>query len=106
LPLTALRFAFGRKIEAQNFHLTTKFDMKNETTINHQTPPDAKRMLCAGQLTCDKCQLKKRYSTGGDEYPAYTTIEYCSKGHWENGDIPSAEDIDNWSNCADFLPCT
>ena len=80
--------------------------MKNETTINHQTPPDAKRMLCAGQLTCDKCQLKKRYSTGGDEYPAYTTIEYCSKGHWENGDIPSAEDIDNWSNCADFLPCT
>jgi len=45
LRLTALRFAFGREIEAQNFHLITKFDMKTETTINHQTPPDAKRML-------------------------------------------------------------
>lgn len=74
--------------------------------LKHENPTDAKPVLCAGQFTCDKCQLKKRYSTGADEYPAYTTIEYCSKGHWEGGDIPSADDIDNWSNCADFLPCT
>jgi hypothetical protein len=45
LRITALRFAFGREIEVQNFHLTTKFNMKNETTINRCTPPDAKRML-------------------------------------------------------------
>lgn len=32
-------------IEAQNIHLTTKFDMENETTINNQVQPDAKRML-------------------------------------------------------------
>jgi len=54
------------------------------------------------KIKCDKCQFRKRYRTGADEYPACTTIEYCSKGHWEGGDIPSAEDIDNWSNCADF----
>lgn len=64
-----------------------------------------KQVLSVGQFTCDKCQFKKRYRTGADEYPACTTIEYCSKGDWENGDMPSAEDIDNWSNCADFLPC-
>lgn len=58
------------------------------------------------QNTCDKCQFKKRYNTGRDEYPAYTTIEYCSKEHWEGGDMPSVEDIDNWSNCVDFLPRT
>jgi hypothetical protein len=45
LQLTALRFAFGREIEALNFQQATKFDMKNETTINYQAPPDAKRML-------------------------------------------------------------
>lgn len=43
--VTELRFAFGREIEAPNFQHTTKFDMKTETTINHQAPPDAKRML-------------------------------------------------------------
>jgi hypothetical protein len=45
LPLTFCRFAFGREIEALNFHLTTKFDMKTEATIKHQAPPDTKRML-------------------------------------------------------------
>ena len=84
--------------------------MNLNNTTNKSTEQDAmpiaKPLLCAGQFTCDKCQLKKRYRTGGDEYPAYTTIEYCSKGHWEGGDTPSADDIDNWSNCADFLPCT
>lgn len=28
---------FGREIEAQNFHLTTKFDMKTETSKNNET---------------------------------------------------------------------
>ena len=74
--------------------------------LKHNTPTNANNVLCAGQFKCDTCQFKKKYSTGADEYPAYTTIEYCSKGHWEGGDIPSADDIYNWSNCADFLPCT
>lgn len=33
------------ELEAQNFHLIKKIDMKNEITINHQKPPVAKRML-------------------------------------------------------------
>jgi hypothetical protein len=28
--------------------------MKNETTINHQAPPDAKRMLAAGWISGDE----------------------------------------------------
>lgn len=55
------------------------------------------------QITCDKCQLKKRYTTGADEYPAYTTIEYCGKGHWENGDMLNAEQIYNLAKCTDYL---
>lgn len=82
---------------------------KGNYTERYKTPitkykASSNTVLGVRQFTCDKCQLKKRYSTGADEYPAYTTIEYCSKGHWEGGDIPSADDIDNWSNCADFLP--
>lgn len=64
------------------------------------------RVLATGHFKCSDCQHKKRYTTGRDEYPALTTMEYCSKEHWEGGDIPSADDIDNWSNCTDFLPCT
>lgn len=56
------------------------------------------------ETKCDNCQFKKKYTTGRDEYPSCTTIEFCSKGHWKNGDIPSVDDIDKWSNCTDFLP--
>lgn len=72
----------------------------NETAIGYEP------MLCAGQMKCDTCQFKKNYSTGGDEYPAYTTINYCSKGHWENYTSDSADEVDIFYNCADFLPCT
>lgn len=51
---------------------------------------------------CDTCIFRKRYTTGHDEYPANTTIEYCSKWHWHDGDSPSREDIDNLANCIDF----
>ena len=56
-------------------------------------------------MKCDTCKFKKHYSTGGDEYPAYTTIEYCSKGNWENYTPDSADKVDIFYNCADFLPC-
>jgi hypothetical protein len=55
-------------------------------------------------MKCDTCQFKKNYSTSGDEYPAYTTIEYCSKRHWENYTPDSADKVDIFYNCADFLP--
>lgn len=71
-----------------------------------ETPANTNNVLVAGQFICDKCQFKRIHRTGRDEYPAYTTTEYCSKGHWEGGDTPNAGDIDHWSNCADFVPCT
>lgn len=43
-----------RQHEAQNFHLTTKIDMKNETIINQQKPHDAKQMLDAGWISGDE----------------------------------------------------
>ncbi|MFA5434169.1 MAG: hypothetical protein WC319_15095 [Candidatus Paceibacterota bacterium] len=78
-----------------------KNNQKSDTPpMGHDT------LLCAGQMKCDTCQFKKHYSTGGDEYPAYTTVEYCSKGHWENYTPDSADKVDIFYNCADFLPCT
>ena len=59
---------------------------------------------------CDKCLNKRTYTTGFDEYPAYTTIEYCGKGHWEYGDSFDKDHPDPWTNCSDFvlkptIPC-
>ena len=54
-------------------------------------------------MKCDKCEHKKYYSTGGDEYPAYTTIPYCKKGHWEDDpEEESKNGRDIWHNCYDF----
>ena len=81
--------------------------MSIENVSNEQKGNELNPVLCAGQFKCDTCQFLKRYSTGGDEYPAFTTFEYCSKGHWEGNDMPpSADETDFWKNCADFLPCT
>ena len=60
-------------------------------------------LLSAGQFKCDSCQFRKHYRTGYDDYPSCTTIEYCSKGHWENGVPDSAEKVDVWLNCEDFM---
>ena len=51
---------------------------------------------------CNNCEFKKRHHTGSDEYPANTTIEYCSKGHWEGGDIPIPDEVDFFDNCKDY----
>jgi hypothetical protein len=53
---------------------------------------------------CDSCKFNSHYTTGADEYPAHTKISYCSKGYWENGDIPREGDstIDFWAECPDF----
>jgi len=52
---------------------------------------------------CDNCQFKKSYTTGIDEYPALTTIPYCSKGHWADGDMfDDVANPDPWESCKDF----
>lgn len=51
------------------------------------------------EIICDRCRNKVSYSTGCDEYPPYTTIFYCLKGHWEDGGV---EDMAAWDNCGDF----
>lgn len=45
LPPTSECFAFGRDFGIQMFNLTTNFNMENESSINHVTPPDAKHLL-------------------------------------------------------------
>lgn len=37
--------AEGRDFGIQIFNLTTNFNMENESSINHSTPPDAKHLL-------------------------------------------------------------
>ncbi len=49
---------------------------------------------------CDKCKNRIGYGTGGDEYPPYTYLEYCSKWHWENS--PAMPNTDEWDNCQDY----
>jgi hypothetical protein len=39
--------AFVADFGTQNFHLKTKFDMKNKTSINHENGNDANRLLAA-----------------------------------------------------------
>ena len=74
-----------------------------------------KNLSCSARRWCKQLGIlnvliantKKRYTTGRDEYPGLTTIEYCSKGHWEGGDPePEAnQDFTVWDDCKDFLPC-
>ena len=82
MNITALRFAFGREIEAQNFHLTTKFDIKNGTTINHQAPPDAKRMLAEvfTDLSVDDEIFALSWGIGGIDYILYPKEDKIMKG--------------------------
>jgi len=63
-------------------------------------------VLAAGLTKCDVCRHDKTYTTGGDEYPAYTTIGYCAKGHWEGACEPEPTQEDFWKDCKDFEPCS
>jgi len=81
----------------QNFHLKNKFDMENETSINHKNCNDANRLLAAVNPIIDICgdtiDLRKvervgkvggdsswlRYSvyfTGGSEIEIYHVRKY------------------------------
>jgi hypothetical protein len=52
------------------------------------------------ETNCNNCINRKMYRTGSDEYPANTNVEYCSKGHWENGH--RLQDGESFDNCVDF----
>ena len=70
----------------------TNLKLKNKMTKLVENNPQGTaniaddRVLATGHFKCSDCQHKKRYTTGRDEYPGLTTIEYCSKEHWEGGD--------------------
>ncbi len=57
-------------------HLVVELPLKDIMLLGKN---EANPVLYVWQSPCDKCQFKKRYITGADEYPAYTNIEYCSK---------------------------
>lgn len=56
----------------------------------------------ANTFICNQCKFRRAYSTGTDEYPSGATIEYCSKGHWQDGDLHTTEEPDVWVDCTDF----
>jgi len=51
-------------------------------------------------MKCDNCLYKKIHIGAGppDDY----SIEYCSNGHWEGGELDEQEIVDFWENCEDF----
>ncbi len=53
-------------------------------------------------MNCDTCKFRKSYTTGTDEYPPLTNLEFCGKGHWENGHEPDNSNKDLFLNCKDF----
>jgi len=60
-------------------------------------------------MICDSCEHKKTYTTGFDEYPPHTEMEYCSKLHWVDHDYLFNENEENlnvgkdyYKNCPDF----
>jgi hypothetical protein len=48
LHITVGRLAFVADFGTRNFNLKTKFDMENNTSINHENGNDANRLLAAG----------------------------------------------------------
>ncbi len=50
---------------------------------------------------CDNCEFLKVYRTGEDEYPQLTTIMFCEKEHWENGN-PGDDYTKCFTDCKDF----
>jgi hypothetical protein len=50
---------------------------------------------------CDSCKFNKKYISGIDEYPPYTKLSYCSKGHWHTDDNRE-ETVNYFKNCKDY----
>lgn len=47
---------------------------------------------------CVDCKHVKTLRTGGDEYPPYTKLVYCFKGHWVEGDISTPQEEESFRN--------
>jgi len=80
------------------------FAVDNGTVKNCEKTTSGLKKI--SEWKCISCKHENVYYTGGDEYPAYTGIVYCSKGHWENGSPESMEDDtlmkDFWADCKDY----
>jgi hypothetical protein len=57
------RLAFVADFGTQNFNLKTKFDMENNTSINHENGNDANRLLPAVPSRKPKCYNCKHASS-------------------------------------------
>jgi hypothetical protein len=51
--------AFVADFETLNFHLKNKFDMKNETSTNHENGNDANRLLAAVYSEQEKKKIRE-----------------------------------------------
>jgi len=61
------RLAFVADFETRNFHLKTKFDMENNTLINHENGNDANRLLCVG------CRVRLTRFDAEEGFPVVNT---------------------------------
>lgn len=52
--------AFVADFETKSIHLKTKFDMKNNISINHEKGNDANRLLWAGWISADKKPISEK----------------------------------------------
>jgi hypothetical protein len=60
LVLTDWRLAFVADFGTRNFNLKTKFDMENNTSINHENGNDANRLLAAALSRKEKKELLEK----------------------------------------------
>lgn len=61
---------------------------------------EKKRSEANKNAECSACKHSGQYTTGGDEYPAYTVVMFCKRHHW-SGDPDYATLIDK-IDCNDF----
>ena len=73
-------------------------------TITIPTSKQPEERLVTRHFKCDGCKNKTHYTTGRDEYPGLTTIQCCSKGHWDgiNPEPKLNQDFSVWDDCKDF----
>jgi hypothetical protein len=64
LHTTAWRLAFVADFGTRNFHLKTKFDMENKTSINHKNGNDANRLLAAVDFNSPENQNRDKAIIG------------------------------------------
>jgi hypothetical protein len=85
--------AFVADFGIQNFNLKTKFDMENNTSINHQNGNDANRLLAAAASWWDNLTTLKRELYIGRHYsddtptPDKINTLYNMYNDWSSADL-------------------